>query len=245
MSHKINYVYPTSILISWMQTITLILSIYNVLMKARFLQPSTQIMCSSFCVSALDYMSQFWHTLKIDGSKYKFKFFLNTKELTMTVADFRCVFQLLRATDNNHVGFVDAPTFSKMVSFFRNALGRLYYFLTHPTTLIPYPSFMKIIIDHYMTEHSDISRRVHENYHGVKHDDLVKNIFNSRKNKEGTGMKIPEWMLTEEMKLTAHYQMYAVVFQVDVPMTQSQPIESTQGTWYALKYTYHFPIKTD
>ncbi|GJY84554.1 hypothetical protein Tco_0497930 [Tanacetum coccineum] len=74
------------------------------------------------------------------------------------------------------------------------------------------------------------STRVHDNYHGVKNDDLVKNIFNSRKNKEGTGMKIPGWMLTEEMKLTAHYQMHVAVFQVDVPMTQSQPIESTQGT---------------
>ncbi|GKA94168.1 hypothetical protein Tco_0816154 [Tanacetum coccineum] len=37
-------------------------------------------------------------------------------------------------------------------------------------------------------------------------------------------------MLTEELKLTALYHMYAMVFQVDVPMTQSQPIESTQGT---------------
>ncbi|GKC10772.1 hypothetical protein Tco_1007554, partial [Tanacetum coccineum] len=58
-----------------------------------------------------------------------------------------------------------------------------------------------------MTEHPAISRRVHDNYHRVENDDLVKNIFNSRKNKEGTGMKIPAWMLTDEMKLTAHYQM--------------------------------------
>nr|GEX53141.1 hypothetical protein [Tanacetum cinerariifolium]GEX53652.1 hypothetical protein [Tanacetum cinerariifolium] len=43
-------------------------------------------------------------------------------------------------------------------------------------------------------------------------------------------MKIPEWMLIEEMKLTNHYRMYATIFRVDVPMTQSQPIESTQGT---------------
>ncbi|GJW64552.1 hypothetical protein Tco_0116436 [Tanacetum coccineum] len=89
----------------------------------------------------------------------------------------------------------------------------LYYSLTYPTTLIPYLRFTKIIIDHYMTENPDISRRVHDNYHRVENDDLVKNIFNSGKNKEGTGMKIPDWMLMEEMKLTAHYQMYTVVFQ--------------------------------
>ncbi|GJR79805.1 hypothetical protein Tco_0150590 [Tanacetum coccineum] len=83
----------------------------------------------------------------------------------------------------------------------------LYYSLTHPTTLIPYPRFMKNIIDHYMTEHPDISRKVHENYHKVENDDIVNNIFNSRKNKKEKGMRIPDWTLTEEMKLTAHYQM--------------------------------------
>ncbi|GKF19490.1 hypothetical protein Tco_0068128 [Tanacetum coccineum] len=106
----------------------------------------------------------------------------------------------------------------------------LYYSLTHPTTLIPYPRFTKIIINHYMTKHPGISRRVHGNYHIVENDDLFKNIFNSGKNKEGTGMKIHAWMLTEEMKLTAHYHMYAAVFWVDVPTTQSQLTESTHKT---------------
>ncbi|GJR78442.1 hypothetical protein Tco_0149227 [Tanacetum coccineum] len=81
-----------------------------------------------------------------------------------------------------------------------------------------------------MTENHDIPRRLHEHYHKVENDKVVKSIFNSGKNKEGKGMLIPEWMLTEEMKQTAHYQMYTIVFRVDVPTTQSQPIESTQGT---------------
>ncbi|GJU21016.1 hypothetical protein Tco_1154358 [Tanacetum coccineum] len=37
-------------------------------------------------------------------------------------------------------------------------------------------------------------------------------------------------MISEEMKHTEHYRMYAGVFGLDVPMTQSQPTESTQGT---------------
>ncbi|GKD09223.1 hypothetical protein Tco_1188908, partial [Tanacetum coccineum] len=37
------------------------------------------------------------------------------------------------------------------------------------------------------------------------------------------------WMFTDEMKQTEHYQMYAEVFGIDVPLTQSQPTESTQG----------------
>ncbi|GJY46103.1 hypothetical protein Tco_0435166 [Tanacetum coccineum] len=43
-------------------------------------------------------------------------------------------------------------------------------------------------------------------------------------------MEIPKLMLAEEMKLTAHYRMYASIFRVYVPTTQSHPIESTQGT---------------
>ncbi|GKD41397.1 hypothetical protein Tco_1261604 [Tanacetum coccineum] len=104
-------------------------------------------------------------TLKEEGSKYRLTFVLDRKELTMTLDDFRMIFQLPKATDNNHERFVAAP-----------------------------------------------------------------NIFNSGKNKAGVGMKIPSWMITDEMKLTENYQMYAEAFGVDVPTTQSQTIESTQGT---------------
>ncbi|GKC15687.1 hypothetical protein Tco_1012469 [Tanacetum coccineum] len=43
-------------------------------------------------------------------------------------------------------------------------------------------------------------------------------------------MRIPEWMLTEEMKQTEHLKLYVVEFEINVSMTRSQPIESTQGT---------------
>ncbi|GJW67713.1 hypothetical protein Tco_0122137 [Tanacetum coccineum] len=178
---------------------------------------------------------------------------LATKELTMTVADFRGIFQLPQAIENNNVGFVAALTFSQMVPFFLKDLGFsqplrspsnfmskgltqpwqtlcVHYSLTHTPKLIPYLRFTKMIVDHYMTEHPNILKRVHDNYHRVENDDLVKNIFNSRKNKDGAGMKILDWMLKEEMKLTDHYKMYDAVFHVDVPATQSQPIESIQGT---------------
>nr|GEZ20547.1 hypothetical protein [Tanacetum cinerariifolium] len=49
------------------------------------------------------------------------------------------------------------------------------------------------------------------------------------KSKNVVGMKISDWMITDEIKLTDNYRLYAEVFGVDVPMTQSQPIESTQG----------------
>nr|GEW47931.1 hypothetical protein [Tanacetum cinerariifolium] len=105
----------------------------------------------------------------------------------------------------------------------------LHYSLEHPSTLIPYLRFIKLIVSHYMTAFPEIFHRVRDRYHNLKDDDMVKSIFNSGKNKAGIGMKIPRWMKTNEMKLTKHSQMYVALFGVDVPTTQSQPIESTQG----------------
>ncbi|GJT75643.1 hypothetical protein Tco_1042368 [Tanacetum coccineum] len=221
------------------------------------------------------YMAQFWHTLKEDGSKYRLKFMLDKKELTLTLDDFRTIFHLPQATDNNHNSFVPPPSFSDMVPFYKQVLGftmelktsssfkttgllqpwqtlckifskclttrvtgwdqpplqimqmmycfvnnihvdyaellweGLYYSLHHPTSSIPYPRFTKIIVSHYMTIFPDISRRARDKYHNLQDDDIMKNIFNSRRHKD---------------------KMYAEVFGIDVPLTQSQPTESTQGT---------------
>ncbi|GJX78339.1 hypothetical protein Tco_0325150 [Tanacetum coccineum] len=106
----------------------------------------------------------------------------------------------------------------------------IYYSLHHPTSSIPYPRFTKIIISHYMTSFPEISRRARDMYHNLQDDDIMKNIFNSGRHKDKVGMKIPDWIITEEMKHTEHYRMYAEVFGLDVPLTQSQPTESTQGT---------------
>nr|GEY07393.1 hypothetical protein [Tanacetum cinerariifolium] len=82
----------------------------------------------------------------------------------------------------------------------------LHYSLEHPSTLIPYLRFTKLIVAHYMTAYLEISRRVHDKYHNFENDDIVKSIFNSGKNKKGVGMKIPSWMVTDETKLTQYYQ---------------------------------------
>ncbi|GJT89798.1 hypothetical protein Tco_1078643 [Tanacetum coccineum] len=82
-----------------------------------------------------------------------------------------------------------------------------------------------------MTIFPDISRHARDKYHNLQDDDIMKNIFNSGRHKDKVGMQIPDWMITEEMKHTEHYRMYAEVFGIDVSLTQSQPTESTQGTY--------------
>ncbi|GJR90706.1 retrovirus-related pol polyprotein from transposon TNT 1-94 [Tanacetum coccineum] len=202
------------------------------------------------------YMAQFWHTLKEDGSKHRLKFLLDRKELTLTLDDFRTIFHLPQANDNNHASFVPPPSFSDMVPFYKQVLGftmelktvsnfkisgllqpwqtlckifskclttrvtgwdqpplqimqmlycfvnnihvdyaelmweGIYYSLHHPATSIPYPRFTKIIISHYMTIFPDISRRARDAYHNLQDDDIMKNIFNSGRNKNKVGMQI-------------------------------------------------------
>ncbi|GJT82336.1 hypothetical protein Tco_1056678, partial [Tanacetum coccineum] len=223
-------------------------------------------------------LEQFWHTLKEDGSKYRLTFMLDKKKLSLTLDDFRTIFHLPQANDNNHDSFVPPPSFLDMVPFYKQQLGftmelktsssfkttgllqpwqtlckifskclttrvtgwdqpplqimqmmycfvnnihvdyaellweGLYYSLHHPTSSIPYPRFTKIIISHYMTCFPDISRRARDMYHNLQDDDIMKNIFNSGRHKDKVGMQIPDWMLTEEMKHTEHYRMYAEVF---------------------------------
>nr|GEU87196.1 retrovirus-related Pol polyprotein from transposon TNT 1-94 [Tanacetum cinerariifolium] len=106
----------------------------------------------------------------------------------------------------------------------------IHYSFLHSTSSIPYPRFTKIIIGHYMTNFPEISRLARDKYHNLKDDDLIKNIFNSGRYKDKVGMKIPDWMISEEMKQTEHYRMYAEAFGINVPLIQLPPTESTQGT---------------
>nr|GEX40407.1 retrovirus-related Pol polyprotein from transposon TNT 1-94 [Tanacetum cinerariifolium] len=50
-------------------------------------------------------------------------FMLDKKELSLTLDDFRTIFHLPQANDNNHDRFVPPPSFSNMVPFYKNELG--------------------------------------------------------------------------------------------------------------------------
>ncbi|GJX98693.1 hypothetical protein Tco_0355712 [Tanacetum coccineum] len=187
------------------------------------------------------YMAQFWHTLKEDGSKYRLTFMLDKKELSLTLDDFRTIFHLPQANANNHDSFVPPPSFLDMVPFYKQQLGftmELKTSSSFKTTglLQPWQTLCKIFSKCLTTRVTGWDQpplqimqmiRAREKYHNLKDDDIMKNIFNSRRCKDKVGMKIPDWIISEEMKHTEHYRMYAEVFGLDVPLTQSQPTEST------------------
>ncbi|GJS82144.1 hypothetical protein Tco_0748685 [Tanacetum coccineum] len=182
-------------------------------------------------------MAQFWHTLKEDELKYRLTFMLDKKILSFTLDDFRTMLHLPQATDNNHDSFMPPPSFLEMVSFYKNELGftmELKTSSSFKTTglLQPRQTLCKIFSKCSTTRVTgwDLPPCSPDMYHNLKDDDIMKNIFNSGRYKDKVGMKIPAWMISEEMKHTEHYRMYVEVFGIYVPLTQSQPTESTQGT---------------
>nr|GEX52953.1 hypothetical protein [Tanacetum cinerariifolium] len=72
-----------------------------------------------------------------------------------------------------------------------------------------------------------ISRKAHDKYHNLEDNVMVKNIFNSRKQKDGVGMKIPSWMITDEMKLTDHYRILRIPQRRPTRLTSPTPILTT------------------
>ncbi|GJY85300.1 hypothetical protein Tco_0499326 [Tanacetum coccineum] len=166
--------------------------------------------------------------LREDGSKYRLKLMLDRKELTFTLDDFRTIFHLLQADDNNHASFVPPPSFSDMVPFYKKVLGFTMELKTVsnfkiPGLLQPWQTLCKIFSKCLTTRVTGMDHRPLANNANVilLYDDIMKNIFNSGRNKNKVGMRIPPWMITEEMKLTEHYKMYAEVFGLDVPLIQS------------------------
>ncbi|GJT45540.1 hypothetical protein Tco_0954255 [Tanacetum coccineum] len=175
------------------------------------------------------YMVQFWHTLKEDGLKYQLRFMLDKTELTLTLDDFRQIFYLPQATANNHNSFVPPPSLSDIVPFYKLVLGFIMSLQTHSNSrqlsfCSPCENVMQNILQ--MLNNT----RARDKYHNLQDDDIMKNIFKSGRHKDKVGMQIPALMITEEMTHTEHYRMYTEVFGIEVPLTQSLPTESTQGT---------------
>ncbi|GKF04827.1 hypothetical protein Tco_0035495 [Tanacetum coccineum] len=107
----------------WCRSVILSVSSPNEPKSRAFPPKAIQISIAASLSVPWIYLGQFWHTLKEDGSNYRLKFVLERKELTLTLDDFRRIFQLPQAIYNNHERFVAAPKFLEMVSFFLNDLG--------------------------------------------------------------------------------------------------------------------------
>ncbi|GKD34667.1 hypothetical protein Tco_1250176 [Tanacetum coccineum] len=170
-------------------------------------------------------MAQFWHTLKEDGSKHRFRFLLYRKELTLTLDDFRTIFHLPQANDNNHASFVPPPSFSDMVPFYKQVLGFTMELKTVSNFKIPG------LLQPWQTLCQIFSKCLTTHVTGWDQPPLqiMQMLYcfglcgvNVGRNKNKVGMRIPAWMITDEMSYRALIKTSAEVFGLDVPLTQSQ-----------------------
>nr|GEX48450.1 hypothetical protein [Tanacetum cinerariifolium] len=130
------------------------------------------------------------------------------KELSLTLEDFRTIFHLPQATDNNHDRFVPQPSFYDMIPFYKNHLGF--------TMELKTPSSFKItsLLQPWQTLCNISSKCLTTRSSYGKEFTILFFIPHLRfliqgKYKDKVGMKIPDWMITEAMKQTEHYTMYA------------------------------------
>ncbi|GKB94428.1 hypothetical protein Tco_0980565, partial [Tanacetum coccineum] len=121
----------------------------------------------------------------------------------------------------NHASFVPPPSFSDMVPFYKQVFGFTMELKTVSNVKIsgllqPWQTlckiFSKVNVGRHLlfassSCHFDPIPTIYEDHHQPLYDYLMKNIFNSGRNKNKVGMRIPEWMITDKMKLTKHYKM--------------------------------------
>nr|GEV74338.1 hypothetical protein [Tanacetum cinerariifolium] len=210
------------------------------------------LMSTPMATERLDAIYKFWHTFKEDGSKYRLKFMLDRKELSLTLDDFWIIFHLPQATDNNHDSFVPPPSFYDMISFYKNHLGFIMELKTpssfKPTCLLqPWQTLCKLFSKCLTTRVTGWDQpplqiiqmlycfisNIHGDYAEMLWEEFTILFFIQDlrfwRYKDKVGMKIPDWMISKEMKQTEHYRMYAEVFGIYVPLIQSPPTVSTQG----------------
>ncbi|GJY86469.1 hypothetical protein Tco_0500495 [Tanacetum coccineum] len=185
-------------------------------------------------------LENFWHTLKEDGSRNRFKFLLDRKELALTLDDFRTIFHLPQANDNNHASVVQPLSFSDMVSFYKQVLGftmelKSVSNFKIPGLLQPWQTLCKIFSKCLTTRdtgwdqptlqimkmlycfvnniHVDYAKLMWEGIYYSLHHPATSILYPRfmkiiiRRNKNKVGMRIPAWMITDEMKLMENYKM--------------------------------------
>nr|GEV82921.1 Gag-protease polyprotein [Tanacetum cinerariifolium] len=132
--------------------------------------------------------------------------------------------------------------FKRYKSFFQELQGRYEYLFEHlRAKFMPRKSFVTLA-DHLHEAMADSLPTMVDKHTKEQVPEQVRNqvpVYVAKGNvkqsklkryKDKVGMKIPDWMISEEMKQTEHYRKYLEVFGIHVPLIQSPLTESTQGT---------------
>ncbi|GKB13626.1 hypothetical protein Tco_0847549 [Tanacetum coccineum] len=159
------------------------------------------------------YLQQFWRTVS-KVPEDTIKFLLDTQQFTYIVDMFRDTLHLpVETPDTPFVASTNIHT----IEAFMNRVG--------------YQGVVdKLIIDDLMKKFPNIPKRLKEDYYSIK-DGVPLVSVHTTGNVSFRWMLIPDAFLTAEIRETDDFKEYETMFmKVVVPMNQSQPVVSTQGT---------------
>ncbi|GJQ96921.1 retrovirus-related pol polyprotein from transposon TNT 1-94 [Tanacetum coccineum] len=225
---QMNCALQTKDVILWMLTRKLISSMCNVRQEANFDEYHTNSIHKIQHYSSLSVHGFIWHRLayfmrkkdKSIGAGLSGGMGSKNSLLHWMTSDKSFIFHKQLPTIHN--SFVPPPSFSDMVPFYKQVLGFTMELKTQSSfkttgLLQPWQTYygkdstIRFIIQHLRFHIQDLQRSL-------------------KTQKQSWNADTSLVLITDEMKLTEHYWMYAEVFRIDVPLTQSQPTESTQGT---------------
>nr|GEU33297.1 hypothetical protein [Tanacetum cinerariifolium] len=127
------------------------------------------------------YLQQFWQTVhKVPNTKDTVKFKLDTQEITYMVDMFQAILKLHVETPENQ--FV-APVTIKIIESFMNK-----------KEAIQYPRFIKLMIAGLMKNFPEIPQRVDEDYHTIKDDILLVNVYTNGNVLPGSHKENPKYV---------------------------------------------------
>ncbi|GKB32820.1 retrovirus-related pol polyprotein from transposon TNT 1-94 [Tanacetum coccineum] len=200
----------------------------------------------SFSICTLDLYGTVLAYLKEDGSKYRLKFLLDRKELTLTLDNFRSIFHLPHANITIMASFVQTPIiFSDMVPFYKQVLGFTMELKTVSNFKIsgllhPWKTLCKIFSKCLTTRVTRWDQpplqimqiRARDAYRNLQDDDIIKNIFNSGRNKNKVGMRIPALMITEQLSSSVPKRSTMIRFRLlsrqSARLTPPVPVPSAE-----------------
>nr|GEV66670.1 ribonuclease H [Tanacetum cinerariifolium] len=160
------------------------------------------------------YLGQFWHTLQEDRSKYRLKFMLDRKELTLNLNDFRRIFHLPQDTDNNHERTIMNDLFMPRKKF--NVLAQ------HLQEIIE--ESLPTMVDDRVKELTRIQVSIY----------VVQGLIMERQQSQANMEK----MILDAIQQECENILYEITSQINDAISNHIPSQDDLPIWLALKYKF-------
>ncbi|GJS63609.1 hypothetical protein Tco_0678173 [Tanacetum coccineum] len=89
---------------------------------------------------------------------------------------------------------------------------------------MPFPRFIKVIINHFLSQHKSLSNLKYRHYHTIKDDGIVSrlNFVKTREDYQEYGLPIPDMTLNDKINQSKSYQMFIKYSTGQIPPKKSR-----------------------